>query len=105
MDEVAVAHRHAVDVDGGAEIDDVDMGVAGPDLAGQELEPRGDLVEIADRAVGDAAETAEALMDGGLHLAPEGAEAGARIEVLDHHDARPRSRRDIFIVGQALRSE
>ena len=56
VDEVAVAHAHAVDVDRAAEIDDVDPGVARPDFAGEQLEARRQHVEVADRAVGDAAQ-------------------------------------------------
>ena len=37
-------------------------------------------------------------MDRGLHLAPEAAEADARIDVLDDHDLRPAAVRDVAVV-------
>ena len=82
VDEIAVAHAHAVNVDRAAEIDDVDMGVTGADFAGQQLETGRQHIQIADRAVGDAAQAAERLMHSGVDLAPPGAEAGTRIDVL-----------------------
>ena len=78
-------------------------GVARADLAGQELELGGDQVEVADRAVGDAARYAQALVDGRVHLAPEGAEAGLGVEILEDGDSGHRRARHVLVVGEPQR--
>ena len=103
MHHVAVAHGHAGHVDLPAEIDDVHVRVARPDLPGEQLEARRAIAEVAHRAVRHAAEGAEPLVDRGVDLTPERAEPGIGVEVLDHHHRRTRPRRDVPVVRGALR--
>src|SRR5262249_38431234 len=84
------------------ESDDVGVDVGGHDRAGKDEKALRHLVDVADGAVGDDAETAERLMDVGLHLAPEGADAAVgRVDVLDHGNAGPGPALDIFVIGDA----
>ncbi len=86
VDHVVVGRVHAEHVDRIAEAHEVDVGMARPDAAADDLEAVGEHVAVAERAVGDAALGAESLVDGAVHLAPEGAVTRPVIEVLDHDD-------------------
>ena len=83
---VARAHDHAGDGHRDRPLDAVDEGVRRPDGAGEHLKSFGAHVEVADRAVGDHAQRAKALVEVRVDLAPPGAVAGAGIEILDHRD-------------------
>ena len=98
VDQVVRAHHHAEHVDRAAERDRVHPGVGRRHLAAQHLELGRDRVQVAHAAVGDQALAAERLVDRGLHLAPEAAEADARIDVLDDHDLRSGASRDVAVV-------
>ena len=101
--EVARAHQHAGDPHLLAEVGEMHVRMARHDGAGQRLEARRPLVDVADGAVGDDAEAAEPLVHGAHHLAPEGAEADlGAVEVLDHHDAGRGLAGDVLVVGDAL---
>ena len=101
MDQVARADPHAVHRD--LQVDGLDMrpGMAGSDASGEQLEIGGDHVQVADRAIGDAALHAQSLVHRRVDLAPEGAVARLRIEILDHGDGRPGRGGDMFVVGKA----
>ena len=61
VDEVARAHQHAGDAHLLAEVGEMHVRVARRDGAGQHLEARRPLRDVADAAVGDDADAAEAL--------------------------------------------
>jgi hypothetical protein len=83
MHDVAGARQHAGDPHLLAVVVQMHVRMTRHDGAGQRLEARRPLVDVADAAVGDDAEQPEALVHGALHLAPEGAEADiGAIEVL-----------------------
>src|SRR2546430_12518427 len=95
-------HRHDGDALFAAPVLGVNPGVRRPDRAGQRLEARGPLRDVADRAVGDDAEAAERLVHVALHLAPERAVAGiGTVDILDHGDARAETGADIFVIFDA----
>ena len=73
------------------------MGVAWHHAAADDLEAGGEHVEIAERAVGDAAKHAEGEMHGGLHFTPEGAEAGEIVDVLQQGHGRQVAGFDVFV--------
>src|SRR3954452_4750557 len=102
MDEIIGMHRHAGNAHFAAPVFGVNPGVRRPDRTGQCLKARRPLRDIADRTVGDDAETAERLVHVALHLAPERAVAyiGA-VDILDHGDARTEAGADIFVIGDA----
>ena len=100
VDHLVMRARHSVDRHLAAEIHDVDMGVRRIDHA-DDLEPGRDHVEVAEGAVGDAAEGAEPLVDVGVHLAPEGAGAGRLVQVLEHDDGRQVGVGDVLVPAQA----
>src|SRR5262249_60923811 len=80
----------------------VGPGMRRADRAGQRLEARRPLRDVADRAVGDDAEIAERLVHIALHLAPERAIADiGAVNVLDHGDARPEAGADILVIFDA----
>src|SRR5258708_12820769 len=78
MDEVVMAHDHAMDADGRAEIDAFDMSMRGHDRAGEHAQALGHGIEVAHAAIGHRADTAERLMEMGLHLAPKRADSKIR---------------------------
>ena len=95
-------HRHAGDAHLAAPVFGMDPGMRRPDRAGQRLEARRPLRDVADRAVGDDAEAAERLVHVALHLAPERAVADiGAVDILDHGDARTEAGADIFVIGDA----
>ena len=103
VNEVAALHRHAVDVDVDAVVDDMHIGVRRRDRAGQELKTFGDHRNVAHAAVGDGAEAAERLVHVRLHLAPERAVAAVlAVEILDQHDAGTRRGGDVVEIVEAL---
>src|ERR1700720_1875986 len=70
--------------------------------AGQRLESRSPLRNVADRAVGDDAEASEGLVYIALYLAPERTEANVgTIDVLDYRDARSPAGAHIFVISDA----
>ena len=80
----------------------MDPGMRGTDRTRQRLETRRPLRDVADRAVGDHAETAERLVHRALNLAPERAVADVRtVDILDHRDAGPEAGADIFVIVDA----
>src|SRR5207244_3497042 len=85
-----------------AEILRMHPGVRRAVRAGQRLKTRRPLRDVADRTVGDDAETAERLVHVALYLAPERAIADiGAVDVLDHRDARAKAGADIFVIGDA----
>jgi hypothetical protein len=101
VNEVVRGYGHAGDADSAAIIDQMNMGVGRHDRAGEHQEIGRHRVEVADRAVGDDAGTAEPLVDMGLDLAPERPEPGiGRVDVLDHRDARQRLVGDMLIIAE-----
>ena len=102
VDEIVGMHRHAGDAHFAAKAFGMNPGVRRPDRAGQRLETRRPLRDVADRAVGDDAEAAERLVHVALHLAPERAVADVgAVDILDHGDARTEAGADIFVIGDA----
>ena len=101
MHEVAIVDDHAGDAHLPAIAHHMHMGVRGLDRAGHGLESVGPVGNVPDAAVRDDAEAAERLVDVGVDLAPERAEAGPRaVQVLQHHDLRRRAAMgNIVIVG------
>src|SRR5665213_3990136 len=98
MDDVVGRDDHAGDADRHVHLDDLDMGVRRHHRAGEDEEPRCPLVEVAHRAIGDDAGTAQRLLQVRLHLAPEAADAGIRpVDIL--HDAEARARRSLDTVS------
>ena len=102
VDQIVGANRHAGDAHFAAEILGMHPGMRRTDRAGQRLEARRPLRDVADRAVGDDAEAAERLVHVALHLTPERAiaDVGA-VDILDHGDARAEAGADIFVIGDA----
>ena len=93
VDQVAGADLDARELDGLAEVDQPDIGVAHARVQPEELEAqRVDLVEVAGAAAGDVADAAELLVDRRVHLAELGAQAGRVVQVLAHGDLRTRLR-------------
>ena len=87
VDQVAGVDLDPADLDGRAEIDQPDIGVADAGIEAEELEPEGpDLVEVARAAAGDVADAAELLVDRRGDLAELGTEAGRIVEVLADGD-------------------
>ena len=76
VDHVIMAHKHARDVYVTLHLNHVNMRMAWPDAAANDLKAGGQHVDIAKRAVGYATRHAEGGMDSRLHLAPERAEPG-----------------------------
>ena len=74
MNEIAGTNRHSGDANLAAKTVGVNVGVRGSDGAGERLEARRPLRGIADRSIGDNAETAQRLVHRALHLAPKGSE-------------------------------
>ena len=102
MDHIIMRRLHAEHIHRLAEIDDMDVRMAGADPAADDLEVLGGCGKIAEGAVGHAAERAEPAVQIGVHLAPERAIAGPVIQILNDDDGRQRRVRDIFIPGDAL---
>ena len=105
MNEVVRTHGHPGDANLAAETFGMDLGMRRADRTGKRLETRRPLRNVADRAVGDDAETTERLVHRALNLAPERAvtDIGA-VDVLDHADPRTMAGADIFVIGDpALR--
>src|ERR1700741_5522765 len=100
MDEIVRLHGHAGNTHLAAKALRMHPGMRRADRAGERLEARRPLRDVADRAVGDDAEVAERLVHIALHLAPERAiaDVGA-VDILDHGDARPEPGADIFVIG------
>ena len=86
VDDVVVADEHAEDVHVAFHLDHVDVRVARADPTADDLEAGRQHVDVAERAVGDAAADSEASMDGGVDLAPERAEARRIVDVLNDRD-------------------
>src|SRR5262249_24951883 len=100
MDEIVGFHRHAGNADFAAKAFRMHPRVRRPDRTGKRLEARSPLRNIADRAVGDDAETAERLVDIALNLAPERAVADiGAVDVLDHADTRAEPGPHILVVS------
>src|SRR5271169_5134990 len=79
----------------------MDMRVRRHNRAGEHKEARRHRVEIAYRAVGNDADAAEPLVDIGLHLAPERAEALVwGVNVLKHRDARQWFGGDMCVIAE-----
>ncbi len=100
--EIVGLHGHAGDAHLAAKALRMHPGMRRADRAGQRLEARRPLRDVADRAVGDDAEAAERLVHVALHLAPERAVADVgTVDVLDHRDARAVAGADIFVIFDA----
>ena len=99
VNQVVGLHFHAADVDLDVEVDHVNPGMGRLDRAGKGLEAGRPGVDIADAAVGDDADRAKALMDVGLHFAPERAVALDRVEVMDAHHCGLRAVLDVLVAG------
>ncbi len=100
MNNVVVHDPHAEDGHRRAEVDDAHVRVARPHLAREELEPGCAGVEIAHRAVGDAAGAAESPVDGRVDLAPEGPVSGSGVQILDDGDGAARGIRHVLVVAR-----
>ena len=75
------------------------VGVAHAQPPGQRLEARAvHLVQVADGAVDDRAHAAQRAVEIAGDLAPEGPDHAGLVEVLDHHDLRPRHAADVLAV-------
>src|SRR5215212_8160885 len=74
MNEIPGTNRHSGDANLAAKTVGVNVGVRGSNRAGERLESRRPLRGVADRSVGYNTETAQRLVHGALHLAPEGSE-------------------------------
>jgi len=98
VDQIAVAHAHAGDVDGPREIDHVNIGMRRNDPPCQHLESGGHFGQIAHAAVSDQADAAETAVDRAVHLAPESAVAALLVDVLDHDDAGLGAHVDVGVV-------
>ena len=86
MNDVVVPGEHAENVHVAIHPHHVNMRVARPDASADDLEAWSQHVDVAEGAVGDAAAHAQARMDSGMDLAPEGAEAWRIVEILKDRD-------------------
>ena len=102
VDQIVRLHGHAGDAHLAAKALGMHPRMRRADRAGQRLEARRPLRDVADRAVGDDAEATERLVHVALHLAPERAVADVgTVDVLDHRDARTVAGADIFVIFDA----
>src|ERR1700726_807954 len=84
VDEIVGAYRHPGDTNLAAKALGMNPGVRRADRAGQCLETRRPLRDVADRAVGNHPEAAERLVHVALNLAPERAIAAvSTVDVMD----------------------
>src|SRR5207249_8547789 len=60
MDQIAIAHGHAEDAHLGAEGNGLGVRMRSRDVSREKLKPRRPLVEIANRAIGDQSQRAQA---------------------------------------------
>ena len=89
MHEIAIVHGHAEHGDFAAEFHWLGVRVRCRDAAGEKLECRRPLIDVANRTIGDHAERPQSDVNRRLHFAPEGTAAGfGAIEILDDDDRR-----------------
>ena len=86
MNDVVVPGEHAENAYVAIHPHHVNMRVARPDAAADDLETWSQHIDVAERAVGDAAAHAQARMDSRMDLAPKGAEAWRIVEILKDRD-------------------
>jgi hypothetical protein len=86
VEPVTGRDTHACDRDWHSDLDRVHVGVRGTHRAGEHLEARRQLVEVANAAVGDHAARAEPPVHVAVHLAPPRAGARHGVQIFDHGD-------------------
>jgi hypothetical protein len=104
VNEVAIADAHAEDIDLATHLNKMHMRMARHDAAADDLKAGRQHIEVAERSVCDATLGAEREMNRRLHLAPEGAEAGTIVDILDDGDCRQVVGGDVIVPFLARRN-
>src|SRR5438128_7339872 len=99
MYQIAIAHRHAEDAHLGAECNGLGVRMRIRDVSREKLKPRRPLVEIANRAIGDQSQRAQADVNGRLDFAPKCAATRiSAVKILDDDDRRFASSVDMAVI-------
>ena len=102
VNDVAVMDKHAAHFDGIAELGDMDMGVARPDMASQDLKALGKGRNVPEGTIGNAADRPKRLVHEAIDFAPERAGARMSVAIFDDDHGRQVRRSDIFVPARAI---
>jgi hypothetical protein len=103
MDYVTMVHRHSEDVHVAFHRNKVDMSMAWPDTAADDLKTGREHVEVTKRAISDASGDPEPGVNCCLHLSPKSAKAGPIVNVLNDGNRGQVTCRDIVVPIFTLR--